>query len=330
MAVKTLKVAIQATSRRERFERIVQQIKSIVPDERVEYVFCPDQKILAREIVDADVVVCFSIAPETFAKAQKLAWLHIGSTGVDHTFFPAIQQSDVLVTHAENVTPGPVAEYVFAALLYFMKRIDLWQDFMRERQWLQWQVAARIRLLQGRTMVIIGTGELGRAIAHRAVAFGMRVIGIKRKLQGSGHQEPFTEVYAVEGLKKILPRAEVLVLAAPLTPATRGMIGAGELDLLPPQAILINVGRGPLLKEADLIAALKAGKLAGAALDVYEREPLAPDSPLFSLPNVLLSPHIAGNYPGYVEAATRDFAHKLKAFLAGEPLPGVVDKTHGY
>ncbi|MCF7796722.1 MAG: D-2-hydroxyacid dehydrogenase [Lentisphaeria bacterium] len=331
MTQSKIKIAIQATSRQERFDQMVRTIRRVVPDDQITYSFCPNQKVLAKEIVDADIVVCFSISPEVFSKAQKLAWLHIGSDGIDHTWFHGLQVSDVLITHAENITTIPVAESVFAHLLYLNKQFNQVQKFRQSREWMQWQIAANIRILHGQILGIIGTGQIGGQVARLAEAFGMQVIGLRRQVSSKDAAIPhFHRVYPRSRLHQLLSESDNVVLAVPATDETRGMIGRREFKAMKSSAYLINVARGSIVEEAALIHALEHKIIAGAALDVYASEPLSPGSALFNLPNLFMTPHTAGNYPGYVEAATLDFAEKLKGFLLGHPLTGIIDKSRGY
>lgn len=331
MTQSKIKVAIQATSRRERFDQMVRAIQSVVPDDQITYTFCPNQKVLANEIVDADIVVCFSISPEVFSRAQKLAWLHIGSDGIDHTWFHGLQVSDVLITHAESITTIPVAESVFAHLLYLNKQFNTVQKFRQSREWMQWQIAANIRILHGQTLGIIGTGEIGGQVARLAQAFGMRTLGLRRRVGGDNTAVPnFDQVYPRSRLHQLLAESDAVVIAVPATDETRGMIGKREFKAMKSSAYLINVARGSIVDEAALIQALERKVIAGAALDVYATEPLPPSSRLFDLPNLFMTPHTAGNYPGYVDAATLDFANKLKGFLLGHRLTGIIDKSRGY
>lgn len=331
MTQSKIKVAIQATSRRERFDQMVRTIRTVVPDDQITYTFCPNQKVLAAEIVDADIAVCFSISPEVFSKAQKLAWLHIGSDGIDHTWFYGLQVSDVLITHAESITTIPVAESVFAHLLYLNKQFNAVQHFRQSREWMQWQIAANIRILNGQTLGIIGTGQIGGQVARLAQAFGMRTIGLRRQVSGKNAVVPhFDQVFPRSRLHQLLGESDNVVIAVPTTDETRGMIGKREFKAMKSSAYLINVARGSIVDETALIHALENKVIAGAALDVYTTEPLPPGSPLFNLPNLFMTPHTAGNYPGYMDAATLDFAEKLKGFLLGHPLTGIIDKSRGY
>ena len=331
MTQSKIKIVIQATSHPERFDRMLELIKGIVHDDQIDYVYCPNQKVLAEQIVDADIAVCFSISPDVFSKAQKLSWLHFGSDGIDHTWFYGLQVKDVLITHAENITTIPVAESVFGLLLYLNKQYSMVQKFRQTREWMQWQIAANIRILHGQTLGIIGTGQIGLQIAKLAKAFGMRTLGLKRQItEKDQHLANFDQIFPKSRLHQLLAVSDSVVLAIPATDETNGMFGSLEFKAMKPSAYLINVARGSIVNEAALIHALESKQIAGAAIDVYDTEPLPPGSPLFKIPNLYMTPHTAGNYPAYVDAATVDFAQKLKGYLLGQPLTGIIDKSRGY
>jgi phosphoglycerate dehydrogenase-like enzyme len=181
--------------------------------------------------------------------------------------------------------------------------------------------------LRGRTLGILGLGAIGRDIARAAAAFDLNVIGIKR------HPEPAVGVARVlppEGLHEVLREADYLLVALPLTGATRGLIGEAEFAAMKSSAILINIGRGAIVDEAALIAALRDGRIAGAGLDVFMEEPLPPDSPFYEMPNVIVTPHVAGSTPRYFDRVTALLIENLRRFLKQEPLHNVVDKELGY
>ena len=183
-------------------------------------------------------------------------------------------------------------------------------------------------MLAGRRVVIVGAGGIGRAIARLSRAVGTTVTGVARTAREG--DPDFGWIVAVDHLLAVLPNADFVVLAAPLTAATRGLIDAHALRAMAPGAYLINVGRGPLVREDDLIEAVRQGWIAGAALDVFEQEPLPADHPLWRMPRVLGSPHMSGDFVGWRQALMRQFVDNLRRWLAGEPLHNVIDKGRGY
>jgi phosphoglycerate dehydrogenase-like enzyme len=195
----------------------------------------------------------------------------------------------------------------------------------RERRWVHDEMVGTV--LAGTTMGILGLGTIGSAVARRAGAFGMRVIGTKRR---PAPLEGVDEVLPSERTDAVLREAAVLVVSLPLTQETRGIVGAREIDLLPPGGFLVNVGRGGLVDESALVAALRRGHLAGAGLDVFAQEPLPVDSPLWTAPGMIITPHVSGDQPGYMAQVTAVFCENLRRYLAGQPLLNVVDPALGY
>jgi phosphoglycerate dehydrogenase-like enzyme len=218
-----------------------------------------------------------------------------------------------------------------AVTLAMFRRLHLAVRRQSERRWAQDEISAgRVnRQLAGARVLIVGLGAIGRAAAARFSALGARVSGIRRTPDGAG--VPHVETVAgADRLFALLPSADVVLLAAPQTPQTRHLIGARELAAMKDDTLLVNVSRGKLVDEAALVEALAAGRIGGAALDVFEHEPLASDSALWTLPNVLITPHTSGFRPDHWDAATSLFAENLRRFESGEPLLNVVDKRAGY
>ncbi|MFW5415303.1 D-2-hydroxyacid dehydrogenase [Nocardiopsis sp. CNT-189] len=263
-------------------------------------------------------------------KADALEWVHAATTGVDNLMFPGLVESGTAVTNSRGVFDRPIAETVLGFVVSFAKGLHITRDLQRERTW-KWRETEPVA---GRHALVIGTGGIGRAIARLLSAAGMTVEGAGRTPR-TGDPDFGTVVEASlevpgAGLHEALPRADYVVAAAPLTPATRGLIGAEALGRMRPTARLINVGRGPTVVEEDLVRALRSGAVAGAALDVFAAEPLPTDSPLWSMPQVIVSPHMSGDVEGWKDELVRLFLDELDRYLAGEPLRNVVDKRRGY
>jgi phosphoglycerate dehydrogenase-like enzyme len=242
--------------------------------------------------------------------------IHSRSAGLDGVLFEALASSDVTLTNGRGVFSAALAEFVIAALLYFAKDLGrmrraqaarIWEPFESER-------------LEGRTLGVVGYGDIGRAVASRARALGMRVLALRRSPAG-----------AEDGvLAELVARSDDVVVATPLTPETQAIVGRREIAALRPHAVLVNVGRGPCVDEAALVEALSGRRIRGAALDVFEREPLAPDHPLWALDNVLVSPHCGDRARDWLERATACFLDNLERLQLGAPLSNVVDKRRGY
>jgi len=284
-----------------------------------------------RGLPEADVVLGWAVVADNFARAERLRWVHATAAGVGSLLFPAMVESDVVITNSRGLHADAMAEYIIAVMLAFARRLHVSRDAQRERRWIQdelWTASPSIVNLAGSTMVLVGLGAVGGATAVRARALGVRVVAVRRHPQRD--PAPADEQWGVEELPRLLPRADWLVLAAPLTSETRQLIGREELALLRPGARIVNVGRGKLIDEAALVAAIESGRVAGAALDVFEDEPLADQSPLWNMREVIVTPHVSGLAPDYWGRAIAMFEDNLQRYLDGRPLRNVVDKRAGY
>lgn len=258
-----------------------------------------------------------------FHRARALRWVHVAGAGVDAVMTAEIADSDVIVTNARGVFNQSIAETVVAMMLIFAKDMLTTISLQTQRTWLHRDT----EMLAGQTAVIVGAGEIGRAIGRAIGGLGVDVIGIATS------ERPDRDlglVRSFEDLDSLLPIADFVVLVTPLTDLTRGMIGADQLALMKPTARLINVGRGQLIDEGALIAALQSRSIAGAALDVFQTEPLPVDSPLWTMTNVMVSPHMSADFHGWLEALASQFFDNLYRWLDGRPLVNVVDKNLGY
>ena len=280
---------------------------------------------------EADVVLGFIVRPENLARARRLRWIHSTAAGVTGMLFPELVASDVVVTNASGLHADAMAEHALAMMLAFARKLHRARDWQQTREWAQaktWEEAPALGSLAGTTLGLVGLGAVGSAIAARARALGVRVLAVRRR--PAADPAPADEQWPVSRLGEVLPRVDWLVIAAPQTPETERLIGREELALLRPGARLVNLGRGALVDEPALIEALRTGQIAGAALDVFEKEPLPPKSPLWNLPEVILTPHTSGLAPRLWERAMEQFSANLRRFLAGAPLENVVDKRAGY
>jgi phosphoglycerate dehydrogenase-like enzyme len=242
--------------------------------------------------------------------------------------FPALRQSDVVLSNSRGMNATAVAEHALMLMLAAARRLPEAVRAQVERRWIADDLSG-LPSLRGRTLLIVGLGAIGSELAGMAAGLGMRVMATTRD-RSDELPDGAAEVYEPAALKGLLPRADIVVLAVPLTADTRGMIGAAELALMRPSARLINVARGKLVDEEALVDALERGVIAGAALDVMAHEPLPPSSPLWTMPNVIITPHVAGFRDDYWDAATELFAASLRRYLDGEAVANIVDKRAGY
>ncbi|HET7228441.1 MAG TPA: D-2-hydroxyacid dehydrogenase [Longimicrobium sp.] len=280
----------------------------------------------------AEVYLGWGVPREVFAAAGRaLRWAHSASAGVGGVLYPAMVASDVILTNSAGTHAEPIADTVLAMILHFARGFDYAVRAQAERRWDKgpWVAAdAPVRELAESTVGLIGLGGIARAVARRAVALGMRVVATRRS---STDGPAGVEVLAGEGaLGRLLSVSHFLVVAVPRTGETEGMIGAAELARLPAGAVVINVSRGDVIDEDALIAALGEGRLRGAGLDVFQREPLPPQSALWTLPNTLVLPHVSGTSHGFWRRETDLVLGNVRRYLAGEPLLNTVDKQAGY
>jgi phosphoglycerate dehydrogenase-like enzyme len=257
-------------------------------------------------------------------RAPRLRWVHVWSAGVDKVLFPALVERAVVLTNARGVYSPSLAEFALGAMLYFAKDFSRMKASQARGAWEPFDV----EMLRGATLGLVGYGDIGRAVAALGRAFGMTLVAFRRHPENAALDPLGAEV--AMSLLDVCRRADYLVVSTPITPETKHLLGASELAAMKRSAVLVNVGRGAVIDEPALVGALKRGELRGAALDVFEDEPLPQEHALFRLSNVLLSPHTADHTAGWRDDAMTCFLANLERFLAGEPLANLVDKTKGY
>jgi phosphoglycerate dehydrogenase-like enzyme len=278
---------------------------------------------------EADILFAGQISREQLAVAHRLRWIHSPAAGVGGMLFPEMRASNVVITNSRGMSADTIAEHVLAVTLAIFRRLPHAFRSQAAREWAQDAIGReRNRLLSGSNVVIVGLGAIGTAVAHRMSLLGARVTGVRRRA-AAGTQGAWSVVTS-DRLHDLLADADVVVLAAPHTRETRNLISRRELELMSRDAVLVNISRGQLVDEQALVEALSERRIGAAALDVFVDEPLPRDSPFWTLPNVLITPHTAGFRPDHWEAAIALFAENLRCFDAGEPLMNVVDKEAGY
>jgi phosphoglycerate dehydrogenase-like enzyme len=266
--------------------------------------------------------------PELLGRAPRLRWVQQWGAGVDWLLrFPEAAEMPFLLTNASGVHAIPISEHIMGMLLMFARGLHGAVRAQSRREW--WRPKHRdVFELAGKTMLLVGVGAIGARTAELAVAHGMRVEGIRRDSQTA--VPGIAAMYGPQALRERLVHADIVVLTVPLSRETQGLIGAPELAAMKPSAYLVNIGRGATVDEAALVAALRAGRLAGAGLDVFGEEPLPDTSPLWDMENVIITAHYSGNTPAYDGRAMAIFLDNLRRFQAGEPLRNLVDKHAGY
>ena len=251
-------------------------------------------------------------------KAPRLAWLHVFNVGVDHPIYAEMLQRGVRLTTSAGSTAEPIAQTAVCGMLMLARGFPRWQAAQRRRAWEPVHSSAAPRDLRGQTAVILGLGKIGAEIARLSRALGLRVIGVRRGARRP--EDPVDELHPPAALPELAARGDWLVIACPLTPETRGLVDASLLAQLPEGAHVINVARGEIVDESALVAALRSGRLAGAYLDVFEKEPLPADSPLWDMKNVLISPHNSSAAAGNDARIYAIFVENLRRWTRGAPL----------
>ncbi|WP_045732717.1 D-2-hydroxyacid dehydrogenase [Pseudarthrobacter chlorophenolicus] len=283
---------------------------------------------LAGALAGADVLYQWhSFAPalrDNWHAASSLQWIHVSAAGVDKLLFAELAHSDVVLTNSRGVLSRAIAEFALGFVLDIAK--DAQGSFLLQQQQ-QWQHRVT-RRIHGRRVLVVGTGSIGREIARLFRAVGMDVSGAGRTSRPG--DADFTDIHSSADLAGVVGSFDFVVLAAPLTPDTRGMIGAEVFAAMKPSAHVINVGRGELIQTDALVHALTGGDIAGAALDVVHPEPLSLGHPLWSMRNVVLTPHMSGDTESYLDELAELFVHNLQRFVQGEPLVNIVDKSLGF
>jgi len=320
---------------------LIEKVRAVSPRLVAEHRTARTLDELGDALRDVEVLYTTGLMPSP-EQAPALKWVQGHFAGVERFLDHPLLKSVVLTTSSGIHAPA-MAEYVLMMMLAFAHHLPRMIEYHKRAEWPQgrWDLFAP-RELRGMTVGIVGYGSVGREVARLAKAFGMRVLATKRDLTRVTDEgwrlpevgDPLTQsvdrLYPAETLRAMLGECDYVVLTVPLTPATHGLIGAEELACLKSGAVLINIARGGLVDEAALIEARRAGTMRGAALDVFAEEPLPTASPLWTLPNVILSPHVSGFTLDYDERAMALFAENLRRYVAGEPLLNVVDVARGY
>jgi phosphoglycerate dehydrogenase-like enzyme len=287
---------------------------------------------IEQHIANVEILFGISLRPEQFVAATKLRWIHSQAAAVHQLMFPELVNSDVIITNARDVHGPVVAEQVVAMMFALAKRIPAAVRFQQKHEWGQDAFSSgrlHSRELAGATLGLVGLGSIGRNVAKHASALGMRVIAVREHPEKEKPQYVH-QVLPTSKLQELLAQSDYVVLSTPVTAETTGMIGRQQLATMKPEAFLLNVGRGPLIDEAALADVLREHKIAGAALDVFDQEPLPPDSPLWDLEDLLITPHTAGISEKMWERHYVLFSENLRRYLSGQPLLGLVDKRSGY
>jgi phosphoglycerate dehydrogenase-like enzyme len=292
-----------------------------------ELTFPLDEAAALASLTRAEIMLTWKFTPELHAAARQLRWLHLTGAGTEHVLTPELRASEIVVTNSRGIHGAYMAEWTLAALLYLGQRFAIVEQWRRDRNWKPHKdhVQRTRFLLRGRRALVLGYGEVGRAIAKL-----LSSVGVECEAVATHARAAELPVHPLTSLPELLPHFDIVVVALPLTEHTRGLVNRAFFARMKRDSIFVNVARGRIVNEVDLVTALTTGPLAFAALDVFATEPLPPASPLFALPNAFLAPHVSGNFPSYTRDVNELFLENLRAYLAGEPLRFVVNKQRGY
>ena len=299
------------------------------PEMRV--VDLPHYDRITPELPDTDIFVGLVLRPEQLREAARLKWVHTTSAGVGQLMYPEFRSSGIILTNASGVHAPNMAEHIAGMVVAMARDFPGAMRFQAQRKWAQqeiWDGPARPRELRGAVALLVGFGAVGRAVAERMRAFGMHIWAVTRSGKAEGSLAE--RVFSASQLAAALPGADYVILTAPETPETHQLMGAKQLAAMKPTAILVNVARGSLVDQVALVAALERRSIGGAALDVASPEPLPPENPLWSLENVLITPHTSGISERIWPRETELLIDNLERWFRGEPLRNRVDLERGY
>ena len=284
------------------------------------------RKQLDELLADAAIIYGFRLPADVLTRAPKLKWFQTMSAGVDRFLTEEFKRSQVVMTSVSGIHAVPIGEFVLGLMLMLAKQTPLAFQQKQQKLWKSYLATE----LRGKIVGIVGLGNIGREVARLAQAFGMKVVAMRRSAGRSRRTRYVDKLYLRDQLQALLAESDFVVLTLPLTAETERIIGEAELRAMKPTAYIINIARGNLVDEEALIKALQEHRIAGAGLDVFSKEPLPADSPLWEMPNVIMSPHIAGGMADYIDRATDIFIQNLRRYLKGESLLNIVNKEIGY
>ena len=303
-------------------ERHIKAIRAVAPDSTI--ISCELQNA-AEHIADTDILLTWGAMDirSLYLSAPKLKWVHALSAGIENLIFPEIKSSTTLLTNSKGIHGIPISEHVLAMMLSFTRGINM---FIRQQIGKQWK-RVPVEEIHDKTIGIVGLGSIGREIAKKAKGMGMQVVASKQTIT----TEIFVDkLYTPDQLHELLAISDFVVIALPLLEETKDLITLKEFAAMNPSAYFINVARGAVVKQDDLVTALQQGLIKGAGLDVFDHEPLSETSPLWDMPNVIITPHLAALSPNYMDRAIKLFADNLSRFIQHKEMLNIIDKNKGY
>ena len=327
-----MNIGLNITKNISKFSHFLSMIQKNTPTyKQCNFINVSDSNQLKKNISNLDVLLTYDINPEIFQYASnKLKWIHFGVAGVEKNLFPEIIKSKTILTNCSGIHAGPVSEFIIACILYHCKRFNNCNEFKRTQEWKQWDIAKTMIQLKGKTLGIIGYGQIGKATARLAKQFGMKVIATRR-LQKKITSNRFVDyLLPLSNINQLYKDSDFIAVTCPLTPMTDKMISFNEFSIMKDTAYIINIARGGIINDEALIDALDHDKIFGGALDVFTDEPLEKGHPYFKYDSIFLSPHISGNFPEYQTDMINQFIDNLICFLNGKVLKNRICKKRLY
>jgi D-2-hydroxyacid dehydrogenase (NADP+) len=305
----------------------IREIRSVSPEVQIRKE--SKESALIDAVGEAEILFTGEANLEIIKAAPKLRWIHSWGAGVEELLsIPEVARGSVILTNSSGIHSIPISEHVIALMLIFTRKLKEFILFQNNGVWHVPDETYNFDELKGKTVGIVGLGSIGSEIAKKAKCFGMTVLATRRTI--TAKPTFVDELLPSYDLKRLLKESDFVVISAPLTSKTKGMIGAQEFANMKRTAYIINIGRGGIIQQNELISALKQKKIAGAGLDVFETEPLQPNSDLWHMKNVIVTPHVAGETAHYYERTTKIFCENLRRYINKTPLINVVDKKAGY
>ena len=324
-----MNIGISITKNKKKFLELTKNLRKQFS--QYNFIQLIDDQSIINQIEDIDILLAYRIPKKIFKKnIGSLKWIQLGNAGVDNCMFDEVIKSKIIITNSRGINSVPVSEFVISSILFFEKNLIDCIKFKKNKIWSQWDIAKKNNTLENKIVGIIGYGAIGKAIAKRAKSFNMQVYGTRRLQKNKISNTNIDLLLPLKDIDYILKKSDYIVLACPLTPQTYKLINKEKLNKIQDTSFLINISRGDIVDEDALISLLKNKKIKGAALDVFSTEPLNKNNPLFGLNNVLLSPHISGNFIGYQEKVIESFEENLKRYLQSKPLKNRVCKKRLY
>ena len=324
-----MNIGIAITKNELKFEKLTSKIKKTYSD--FNFIKLDNEEIIIENIENIDILLSYNIPKKIFKKnLENLKWIQLGNAGVDNCMYDEVIKSKIIITNSRGINSIPVAEYVMSAILFFSKNLNKCIDFKNNKIWSQWEIAKTNETLENKILGIIGYGSIGKEIAKRAKKFNMKIYATRRLQKNRLSNKNVDLLLPLCEIDYLLNHSDYIVIACPLTYLTRNLINKKKINIMNSNSILINVSRGEIIDEKELINVLINKKIKGAALDVFNLEPLSKDSPLFNLNNVLLSPHIAGNFNNYQSNVIKAFEENLNRYINQKSLRNRVCKKRQY